>query len=141
MRLHIHKAVPVRVPRRRLHRLFDHLTSSEGGGQGGVNIVFAGDRELHRLNKQYRRIDRATDVLSFHLDETAGEGEIFGEIYISVATAERQARDFGTGLAEELLRLSCHGLLHLFGYDHHRREDAAEMGRREAKYLVAAEEA
>lgn len=139
MRLHIYKAAAVRVPRRRLQRLFDSLTSSEGSGKGGVNIIFADDRELHRLNKQYRRLDRPTDVLSFNLDEGAVEGETCGEIYISVETAERQAREYGTGLADELLRLSCHGLLHLFGYDHHRREEAAEMRRREAKYLAAAE--
>ena len=139
MRLYIYKAAAVRVPRRRLQQLFDRITSSERGGKGGVNIIFTGDRELHRLNKQYRRIDKTTDVLSFNLDDEAGEGEVFGEIYISVATAERQAREYGTGLADELLRLSCHGLLHLFGYDHHRRDEAAEMRRREEKYLAVAE--
>ena len=141
MRLHVHKGVPVRLPRRRLQRLFDLVVRGEERGKAGINVIFTGDRELQRLNAQYRHKDHATDVLSFNLDDDAGDGEIFGEIYISVQTAQRQAKEYGGTLGEELLRLTCHGLLHLFGYDHHRRADAGKMREREERYLAGAEEA
>ncbi len=141
MKLHLHKTTPVRLPRKQLQRLFEGLTAREGRGKGGINIVFAGDRDLQRLNAQYRHRDHATDVLSFNLDDDAGDGEIFGEIYISVPTAQRQAAEYGGTLGGELLRLTCHGLLHLFGYDHHKRADTERMREREAQYLAMAEEA
>lgn len=141
MRLHLHKTTPVRLPRKRLQRLFDSLVAREGRGNGGINVVFTGDRELQRLNSQYRHKDRATDVLSFNFHDNAGPGEVFGEIYISVETARRQAEEYGGTLGEELVRLTCHGLLHLFGYDHHKRADAEQMQEREARYLAMAAEA
>jgi rRNA maturation RNase YbeY len=97
-----------------------------------VNIIFADDAELTRLNKQFRDIDKPTDVLSFPADP---ELETLGDIIISVETAKRQAREYKATLREEILRLVCHGTLHLCGYDHHEPADEKVMKDREDKYL------
>jgi probable rRNA maturation factor len=85
-----------------------------------VSLVLAGDTTLRRLNRDYRGKDAATDVLSF---PSGGErlpdgSRPLGEIVISVAQAERQARALGHPLGRELRLLIIHGYLHLLGYDH-----------------------
>jgi probable rRNA maturation factor len=97
-----------------------------------VNIIFSGDDALEELNLQYRRLGRPTDVLSFPADPELG---ILGEIYISIDTARRQAREYRGTLREEILRLVCHGTLHLCDYDHHRKAEAALMKKKEDHYL------
>jgi len=97
-----------------------------------VNIIFADDVMLEKLNREFRGKDCPTDVLSFAADP---ELEILGEIYISMDTARRQAEEYGATLPEELLRLVCHGVLHLCGFDHHEPDDAVVMQGREKEYL------
>lgn len=97
-----------------------------------VNIIFSDDKLLKKLNSCFRRKKRPTDVLSFPADPETG---LLGEVYISIDTARRQAAAHGTTLSNEVLRLVCHGLLHLCGYDHHRKNDAAHMRIKEDRYL------
>ena len=94
---------------------------------GEVAVVLTGDDEIRRLNKRYRDKDRATDVLSFDVDDGRNAGEPFGDVVVSVETARRQARAYGAPLLEEMQRLIVHGTLHLCGYDHHERREAARM--------------
>ncbi len=97
------------------------------GLQGDVNVLVTGDPELRRLNRQFRRKDKPTDVLSF----PAIDPTFAGDIAISAATASRNARRLGHSTAEELKILLLHGLLHLAGYDH--EKDQGEMGREEQR--------
>ncbi len=120
-----------RLPRRDAIALADYILKREKQ-QFPVNIIIADDPTLRKLNKAYRGLARPTDVLSFPADSDLG---ILGEIYISVDTARRQAADYGATLREEILRLVCHGILHLCGYDHHRPTDEKAMKAREDKYL------
>jgi probable rRNA maturation factor len=83
--------------------------------RGEMSLVLAGDRLLHRLNRDYRGKDRPTDVLSF---PGGGGEEGLGDVVISVETAERNARSGGRTLARELDVLALHGFLHVLGYDH-----------------------
>ncbi len=83
--------------------------------RGELSLVLAGDRLLHRLNRDYRGKDRPTDVLSFPGD--GGEAGL-GDVVISVETAARNARSGGRTLARELDVLALHGFLHVLGYDH-----------------------
>ncbi len=103
-----------RVDARRLRRLLQQAAALLGVG-GELALVLAGDRLLHRLNRDYRGKDRPTDVLSF-----PGEGgeSGLGDVVISVETAERNARGLGRTLPQELDVLALHGLLHLLGHDH-----------------------
>lgn len=83
--------------------------------RGEVSLVLAGDRLLHRLNRDFRGKDRPTDVLSFPGD--GGEAGL-GDVVVSVETAERNARGLGRTLLQELDVLALHGFLHVLGYDH-----------------------
>lgn len=96
--------------------------------RGQVTVLLTTDSAIRRLNRQFRGIDKATDVLSF---PAAGEAfpEIAGDIAICVAAARRQAQEQGHSLADEVKVLILHGLLHLAGYDH--EVDNGRMARRE----------
>ncbi|HBN08072.1 MAG TPA: rRNA maturation RNase YbeY [Cyanobacteria bacterium UBA8530] len=105
-----------------------------------VSVLFVDDEEIQELNRQYRSIDSATDVLSFPQEE----GEAFptspemphplGDIVVSIETAIRQAKEIGNSLEREITFLLIHGLLHLLGYDHEGSEDE-EMYRRQREIL------
>lgn len=120
-----------RLPRQEAVALADYILRREKR-KLPVNIIITDDATLRSLNKTYRGLTRPTDVLSFPADSDLG---ILGEIYISVNTARRQAAEYGATLREEILRLVCHGVLHLCGYDHHRSADEKAMKAREEKYL------
>jgi probable rRNA maturation factor len=103
-----------RIDGTRLRRLLEKAAEALGV-KGEVSLVLAGDRLLHRLNREYRGKDRPTDVLSFPGD--GGEAGL-GDVVISVETAARNARALGRTLAPELDVLALHGFLHVLGYDH-----------------------
>ena len=99
-----------------------------------VSITLTNDEYIHKLNLEYRGLDRPTDVLSFAFvdsqePEVAGgmETEILGDIIISVERAYAQAQEYGHSLERELSFLTVHGMLHLLGYDHREEEDRVEM--------------
>jgi len=111
-----------RVSPARLRRVLRGAAAALGV-RGEVSLVLAGDRLLHRLNRDYRKKDRPTDVLSF-----PGEGgEVgLGDIVISVETAGRNARGLGRTLAQELDVLALHGFLHVLGHDHETDDGAMD---------------
>lgn len=120
-----------RLPRKRATALADLILRGEKK-KLPVNIIFSDDAAVEELNHLFRGRKKPTDVLSFAGDPELG---ILGEIYISIDTARRQAREYGVTLEEEILRLVCHGTLHLCGYDHHEEHDRKRMKAREEKYL------
>lgn len=105
--------------------------------EGVLNVVFVNDDYIHGLNKAYRKKDTPTDVLSFsYLDSPDFETtELIGEIYISIPTAERQAKEYEHSLPDELNRLFAHGFLHIFGHDHETDEDYERMKKIEDEVL------
>ncbi len=137
MRLQIFKQTRMRVPRRKLTLLLEAIVNAEISRRnpGRVNLIFTTDGRIRKLNRQFRSVDRSTDVLSFRFDDSAGPEDTFGEIYVSVPTAKRQARQCRTTLTDELLRLACHGMLHLFGYDHVKPAEVKTMEARENQFL------
>ena len=95
------------------------------------NVIIINDDEIHKLNKKYRNIDRATDVITFALEDYK-EGptldiRVLGDIYISYDKVIKQAKDYGHSKTRELCFLAVHGLLHLLGYDHMKEEDERKM--------------
>ena len=137
----------IEIPEKLEHSLSDGLNAVAKlhglGEQEEVDITIVTDDEIHALNRDYRNVDRATDVLSFALDEDGGEPELvggpevhlLGDIIISAETAARQAEEFGHGLEREIVYLAVHGLLHLLGYDHMQEEDKAIMRAKEEEAL------
>lgn len=84
-------------------------------------IIFIDDEEMHRMNKEYRNIDRTTDVLSFALNDNSHiktEINSLGDIFISIPKMKSQALDYKHSEKRELSFLTVHGILHLLGYDH-----------------------
>ena len=137
MKLYIFKEVSARVPRQKIFKLFQKIMSKETEPDAGcrVNLVFTTKKRIYQLNKSHRGKDKATDVLSFNIDHNGQDDFVFGEIYISTDIARVQAEEFDNTFSEELLRLTCHGLLHLLGYDHLRKTDAVKMEKREQYFL------
>ena len=97
---------------------------------GEISLVICDDIFIAELNREYRRKNRPTDVLSFSMDgnEVCNDANpVLGDIVISVQTAAVQARDQGTTIEEEFIFLFIHGLLHLLGYTHDHGDDEKVM--------------
>ncbi len=97
-----------------------------------VSVTICNDEYIHKLNKEYRGKDKATDVLSFPILEfdTPEVMTLLGDIIISVDTASKQAEEYGNTLERELCFLAVHSSLHLLGYDH-------EISEEEEKYMIS----
>lgn len=97
------------------------------------SIIFVNDAMIHEINRDYRNIDRPTDVISFAMMDSEDEYEMMeeecelGDIFISVDAIIRQAQEYGHSFDRELSFLFTHGLLHLLGYDHMQEEEEKEM--------------
>ena len=94
-------------------------------GPAEISVTFVDDERIHELNREYRNVDRSTDVLSFPLGENGVYDKnpengacLLGDIVISVETAVRQAETYGHSLQREIGFLTVHSMLHLLGYDH-----------------------
>ncbi len=105
-----------------------------GVDNGEVSITLTNNEYIHDLNREYRGIDRPTDVLSFALNESeepevmgGADINVLGDLVISVERAEEQAKDFGHSVKREMAFLTVHGMLHLLGYDHMEEADRLEM--------------
>lgn len=109
-----------------------------------VSCIIVDDERIHSINRDYRNIDRATDVISFALEDTPqyyveGMPRSLGDIFISFDHAKMQAEEYGHSLKRELCFLFTHGLLHLLGYDHMEASDEKEMNTMQKKILDALE--
>lgn len=111
-----------------------------------VYITLTNNVEIHKINKEYRDVDRPTDVLSFPMyerddiqtlkEDTNDEIEkILGDIIISIEKVEEQANEYGHSFERELAYLVTHGMLHLLGYDHMIEEEKKVMRCREEEIL------
>ena len=95
------------------------------------NIILVDEEEIHTLNRDYRGVDRKTDVITFALEDGDGfknpEIRMLGDIYLCIPVAYEQAEIYGHSRIREICFLSTHGILHLLGYDHMNEEDEKEM--------------
>ena len=93
------------------------------------NIIFVSNEEIHRINKEYRKVDRVTDVISFALEDNNDviPVRMLGTIYVCIPRMKEQAVSYKHSEKRELSFLACHGLLHLLGYDHMTDEQEKEM--------------
>lgn len=118
-----------------LERILQEAAAMEGIQEGEVALTFVDNEQIHELNREYRGIDRPTDVLSFALNESVEEEldilyeiedeqeldemhDLLGDIIISTERAKEQADEYGHSLEREIGFLFVHGFLHLLGYDH-----------------------
>ncbi|CAM4330499.1 MAG: rRNA maturation RNase YbeY [Paenibacillus macerans] len=133
-----------------LDRVLQIAGETEGITEGEVALTFVDDAAIHELNRDYRGIDRPTDVLSFAMNESLDEEpeivyeleedeelddltDVLGDIIISVEKAKAQSEEYGHSIEREIGFLFVHGFLHLLGYDHQDAASEAEMmGKQEA---------
>jgi len=121
-----------RLPKGPLIGLASRVLEGEGRS-GELSITLVNDETMTRLNSLYHQCEGSTDVLSFPLQE--GAGDLWGDIYISLDTARRQAREVGGSFTGEVRLLVVHGILHLCGYDDQEESSRNAMRTRETVYL------
>lgn len=103
-----------------------------------VSILFCEDSYIQKLNREYRRVNAPTDVLAFSMHEgpfSRVHPEVLGDVVISLETASRQAKRYRHSLNKEIALLVVHGILHLLGYDHLKKDDKELMRRKEKEIL------
>jgi len=130
------------VRQARLIELAQRVLTVCGEVQSELSLELIGDRRMQRLNLEYRKQSRTTDVLAFSAREAnvpkglSCRTNLLGDVVISLPTAVRQAKEVGRSVNEELATLLVHGVLHLLGYDHERNvREAERMSRRERVVL------
>lgn len=106
------------------------------------NVIFVDSDKITELNRNYRGIDRETDVISFALEDGEANinfefGRLLGDIYICVPKMKAQAQEYGHSLTREMGFLTVHGLLHLLGYDHMEKEEEKIMFKKQEEILDA----
>jgi len=125
-------APPAWLKKRQLKQIFDH---------GSLSVALVSDRAIAVLNKDWRGIDKATDVLSFPLELEAPpvmDEWLVGEVIISLERARDQAQDFGHSLEREVSFLFVHGVLHVLGFDHLTKAEERDMFGRQKRILALA---
>lgn len=119
----------------------DRMLRAMGIEDAELSVLLCDDARIQELNRDYRQLDRPTDVLAFSLLEGEGVGApgllVLGDVVIALPTAERQAREAGRDLRSEAKMLLAHGLLHLLGFDHAEPDEERRM-RARTDLLVSA---
>jgi len=112
-------------------KVLDYALKFEGVKDAEFNVIFVGSDTIRNINREYRGIDKVTDVISFALEDNEEMnfefGRLLGDIYICVERMKEQAIEYGHSLMREQAFLSVHGLLHLLGYDHMTKEEEKVM--------------
>lgn len=134
----------VEIPKESLecmNRALDEALEKEGvyGDRGQVSLTIVSPEEIQQLNREYRQVDRVTDVLSFPQyvspDEIPADSMyLLGDVVICMEQAVKQAEEYGHSIQRELVYLFVHSIFHLFGYDHMEEEEKQAM--REAEEAV-----
>lgn len=109
-----------------------------------ISITLTTPLKIREINKEYRNIDKETDVLSFpmfekdEISKISGEvQDVLGDIVISIPRVKEQALEYGHSFERELAYMVVHGFFHLMGYDHEKEEDKVQMRAKEEKVLEA----
>lgn len=134
----------VEIPKESLeymNRALDEALAKEGvyGDRGQVILTIVSPEEIQQLNREYRQVNRVTDVLSFPQyvspDEIPADSMyLLGDVVICMEQAVKQAEEYGHSIQRELVYLFVHSIFHLFGYDHMEEEEKQAM--REAEEAV-----
>ena len=122
-----------------IEELMKYALKEENIEKAEFNIIIIDNERIRKINKEYRNIDRETDVISFALEDEKKEDftktRLLGDIYISIDKAKEQAISYEHSLERELSFLAVHGLLHLLGYDHMTKEDEKIMFTKQKEIL------
>ncbi len=116
---------------KKLNKYMQFVTKKLSLEKAMFNIIFVSNEEIHKINREYRKVDRVTDVISFALEDNKDivykDFRLLGDIYIAIDVAYDQAEEYNHSREREVCFLATHGLLHLLGYDHMTEKDEKEM--------------
>lgn len=122
-----------------MKNLIDYAIEREKIKNVIFNIIIVDNNYIHKLNKEYRGIDRPTDVISFALEDnedlTPSNVRVLGDIYISIDKVYEQAKEYGHSNLREICFLMIHGFLHLLGYDHMKEAEEKVMFAKQEEIL------
>lgn len=122
-----------------IKKAIQHALKKEQLKNAEFNIIFVDNERIWEINRQYRKKDSVTDVISFSFEDNEEfineEYRLLGEIYISIDKAREQAVEYGHSELRELSFLAIHGLLHLLGYDHMEKEEEEIMIQKQEEIL------
>jgi probable rRNA maturation factor len=125
-----------------LNNVIDIALKEENVKNAIFSIIFVSEERIHEINRDYRGIDRVTDVISFAFEDTPDriydDFRFLGEIYICIPRMIEQANMYGHSEMRELAFLTVHGILHLLGYDHMTKEEEEIMFSKQELILDAA---
>jgi probable rRNA maturation factor len=127
----------LKVKGKRVQLLTEDILAGEKS-KLGVDVIFVDDKFMRKLNREFTKRDRTTDVLSFPMrggEPDTVEYPSLGDIYVSLDQAKRQAAEYRKEFEEEVALLVTHGLLHLLGYDHQNKNQQSVMREKEDTYL------
>ena len=123
-----------------LKELLENICKDEKLDKVIFNVIIIDNEIIKEINKNYRGIDKETDVISFALEDDKtmklDEIRILGDIYISLDKVKSQALEYGHSFKRELSFLAVHGLFHLLGYDHMTKEDEEIMFKKQEEALL-----
>lgn len=124
-----------------IEKVVNKALETEKVKDASCSIIIVNNSYIHKINKEYRNIDRVTDVISFALEDEKSmvipDGtRLLGDIYISLDKAKEQAKDYGHSIERELCFLAVHGLYHLLGYNHEVLEDEKIMFKKQEEVLM-----
>lgn len=121
-------------------KVLDFAVKKENLENVDFNVIIVGEDYIHELNKNYRNIDRVTDVITFALEDddtviNASSRRVLGDIYICLDRAKSQAIEYQHSFLREICFLAVHGFYHLLGYDHQTKEEEEVMFTKQEEVL------
>ena len=134
---------PFRGYKTAIRRVVDAVLEEEGFEEAAeVSVTLVSPEEIQELNREWRGVDRPTDVLSFPLDEEDFIEKYvpLGDVIVCPAVIDRQSADFGTTYRQEFCLMVIHSVLHLLGWDHMEENEKKEMFEKQEKILRALQE-
>lgn len=123
-----------------IKKVLMYAIKKEGLNHVEFNVIIVDNEYIRRLNRNYRNIDKETDVITFALEDeekviSKGDTIMLGDIYISIDKAKKQAEEYGHSFLRELAFLAIHGFYHLLGYDHITKEEEIVMFTKQEEVL------
>lgn len=123
-----------------VRKVLDFAVKKENLENVDFNVIIVGEDYIHELNKNYRNIDRVTDVITFALEDddtviNASSRRVLGDIYICLDRAKSQAIEYQHSFLREICFLAVHGFYHLLGYDHQTKEEEEVMFTKQEEVL------
>ena len=130
--IEINNLTSFKIDRKSFTQVVKKVLKGENRGTEDISLAFVSKEEIEKLNKKFRKKNKATDVLSFELRE----GNRLGEVIICPEMVKENAKKYGVSEKKEMMKVFIHGILHLLGYDHEKSDREAETMEKKQNYYL-----